>query len=110
MDRHTLIRKGINDFNSLQTALKEQNAKFNQLSMLVETQSAEVQEGVARVMKTSESFVDLDLMASKIRKQDFDFIKHPFEVLDVSKAIKMAKKNLIELDSNVDVLSLHQLK
>lgn len=29
VDRHALIRKGINDFNSLQTALKEDNAKFN---------------------------------------------------------------------------------
>lgn len=90
--------------------MKEDNAKFNQLSMLVEKQTEEVQEGVARLLKTSQSFVDMDLLASKIRKQDFDFIKHPFEVLDVSKAVKMAKKNLIELDSNVDVLSLHQLK
>jgi hypothetical protein len=54
--------------------------------------------------------VDLKLLAERLSTQDTSFLQNPNSVIDMNRAFRQSKKDLVRFDSAVDVLSLHQLK
>lgn len=49
-------------------------------------------------------------MARHVELDNFAFIKEPHSVINVAKAVKGVKPQFEQMDSAVDVVSLHNLK
>jgi hypothetical protein len=60
-------------------------------------------------MQTSD-LLDYNKLYRKIANNDFKFLTSPGSVVDESKAVKAANKQISRLDSAVDVTSLQLLK
>ena len=50
------------------------------------------------------------MLFSKVKQNDFSFLKDPSQVVDMQKAVQAARGSLSQWDSAIDVVSLHQLK
>ena len=50
------------------------------------------------------------MLFSKVKQNDFSFLKDPYQVVDMQKAVQAARGSLSQWDSAIDVVSLHQLK
>lgn len=74
VDRHSVIKKSINNFNDLQNAVKQDSDKLERLGRLIEKQHPKTQQKLTSLIQSSQYYVDLDLMASKIRNKDFKFL------------------------------------
>lgn len=62
------------------------------------------------LFQADNKFINQDLMFSKIKQNDWSFLKDPSQVIDIKKAVQSAKDSLAQWDSAIDVVSLHQLK
>jgi len=107
VDRRSVIRQEISDFNSLQTAVKREGQQFASLNKHIHQQPKKVQDKLNKFVDENKNYLDLELVELKMRSKNFDFIETPLDVLNVEKMLTNTKSDLLKLNSAVDVLSLH---
>lgn len=79
------------------------------MNKLIDSKPKEVKHDLIQFL-TQHEYIDLNLMAHHVERDNFDFIKEPHSVINVSKAVKGVKPQFEQMDSAVDVVSLHNLK
>jgi len=109
VDRHNLIKNDITDFNQLQQQVRNEKQIHAHLNSLIDKKPKDVKRDLIEFL-TQHEYIDLGLMMKHVENDKYDFLKEPHSVINVAKAIKGIKPRADQLDSAVDVVSLHNLK